>query len=185
MSRAHVVRKQNHRHCHHIKLSLMFERKEGAKGTKNKVWSRTRPVHDAVSSRRVFLLTRSSKRNSSKESITSVQSSTMPALEADEQMKEERLKAALWYAMGQTIDSVALAQNLNATPHFIGGLSEFVWAQIENVAQDLEAFAKHSDRTTINTKDVLLLGRRNEGLAEVLQHQATVISGRNATTNSR
>ena len=107
----------------------------------------------------------------------------MPGLEADEQNKEEKLKAALWYAMGQTIDSVALAQNLNATPHFIGGLSEFVWSQIENVAQDLEAFAKHSNRTTINTKDVLLLGRRNDGLTEILRNQSAVVSKNGAPTN--
>ena len=48
----------------------------------------------------------------------------MAGLEADDQNKEERLKAALWYAMGKTIDSVAVAQDINATPHFIGGLSE-------------------------------------------------------------
>ena len=108
----------------------------------------------------------------------------MAGLETDEATKEERLKAALWYAMGQTVDSIALAQNLNATPHFIGGLSEFVWAQIENVTQDLEAFAKHSNRSTINTKDVLLLGRRNEALAEILRNQATAVS-KEAATNGR
>ena len=108
---------------------------------------------------------------------------TMSGLQGDDdQSKEEKLKAALWYAMGQTIDSIALAQNLNATPHFIGGLSELVWGQIENVAQDLEAFSKHSNRSTINTKDVLLLSRRNEALADILRNQAAEASKEAATT---
>jgi hypothetical protein len=102
--------------------------------------------------------------------------STMAGPEADDQTKEERLKAALWYAMGKTIDAVAVAQDINSTPHFIGGLSEMVWGQIQTVAQDLEAFAKHNGRNTINTKDVLLLSRRNEALAELLGHQEKTLS---------
>lgn len=96
----------------------------------------------------------------------------------DEQAKEEKLKAALWYAMGQTVDSVAVAQDINATPQCIGGLSEMVWNQVQTVAQDLEAFAKHGGRNTINSKDVLLLGRRNEGLAEVLKHHAKTVTSK-------
>lgn len=88
------------------------------------------------------------------------------------------MKAALWYAMGQTIDSVAVERDINATPHFIGGLSEMVWNQVQTVAQDLEAFAKHGGRTTINSKDVILLSRRNEGLAEILGHQEKIVSGK-------
>jgi len=102
----------------------------------------------------------------------------MPGLREDDAAKEEKLKAALWYSVGQMVDSVALSQNLNATPHFIGGLSELVWAQIENAAQDLEAFAKHADRQVINSKDVVLFGRRNEGLKDVLQKEAKVASGK-------
>ena len=57
---------------------------------------------------------------------TSLPTVAMAGLEADDQTKEARLKAALWYAMGKTIDAVAVAQDINATPHFIGGLSEMV-----------------------------------------------------------
>ena len=89
--------------------------------------------------------------------------------------KEEKLKAALWYSIGQTVDAVAISQDINATPHFIGGLSELVWAQIENAARDLEAFAKHAGRSTINAQDVVLLGRRNEGLQEALERHAKAV----------
>ena len=99
----------------------------------------------------------------------------MSRAHTDDATKEEKLKAALWYSTGQTVDSVGIAQDLNSTAHFIGGLSEMLWSQIENTARDLEAFAKHSGRSTINSKDVLLLGRRNEGLAELLQSHAKAV----------
>nr|OQO26662.1 hypothetical protein B0A51_04139 [Rachicladosporium sp. CCFEE 5018] len=89
--------------------------------------------------------------------------------------EEERLKAALWYSVGQTIDAHT---DINATAHFIGSLSEMLYAQIENVSQDLETFAKHDGRTTINTEDVLLLARRNEGLEELLKQEAKAIKDR-------
>jgi len=95
--------------------------------------------------------------------------------------KQERLKAALWYSVGQTIDSVSLAKDINATPHYIGALSEMLWGQIENVSHDLEAFAKHAGRSTINTSDVLLLARKNEGLQDVLKQQAKEVKARDKT----
>ncbi|QIW97282.1 hypothetical protein AMS68_002800 [Peltaster fructicola] len=48
----------------------------------------------------------------------------------EEGTKEERLKTALWYHVGNMIDSVAIEQNINTTPQFIGGLSEMLWSQI-------------------------------------------------------
>lgn len=93
----------------------------------------------------------------------------MAGLQADDNTKEEKLKAAVWYSIGQTVDSLS---EKNATPHFIGALSELVYSQIEIVAQDLEAFARHSGRSKISSKDVVLLGRRNEGLSELLEKEA-------------
>lgn len=104
----------------------------------------------------------------------------MTAQQAEPATAEEKLKAALWYSIGKTLDSIAVDQDINASPHFIGGLSEMVWGQIDNVARDLEAFAKHAGRTTITSKDVLLLGRRNEGLDEILQAKAKAVSGRDS-----
>jgi histone H3/H4 len=57
----------------------------------------------------------------------------------------------------------------NATPQFIGALTELVWAQIANTAKDLENFAKHAGRSQISTDDVMLLARRNEGLESLLR----------------
>ncbi|KAF2721017.1 apoptosis-inducing TAF9-like domain 1 family protein [Polychaeton citri CBS 116435] len=93
----------------------------------------------------------------------------MAGVQLEEATKEQRLKAALWYAVGQAVDEVSLVQGIVASPHFIAGLSELLWAQIENAAHDMETFARHASRSTINTSDVLLLARRNEGLVNVLK----------------
>ncbi|KAL2004017.1 hypothetical protein VTN02DRAFT_1080 [Thermoascus thermophilus] len=82
---------------------------------------------------------------------------------------EERLKSALWLSIGKIVDEETIKLGVNATPQFIGALTEMVWAQIETVSQDLEAFAKHAGRSTINVSDVMLLARRNEGLESILR----------------
>ncbi|KAL5359939.1 kinetochore component CENP-S-domain-containing protein [Aspergillus floccosus] len=95
---------------------------------------------------------------------------------------EERLKSALWLSIGKIVDEETIKLGINATPQFIGALTEMVWAQIdlivaraderfllETVSQDLESFAKHAGRSTINVSDVMLLARRNEGLESILR----------------
>lgn len=42
----------------------------------------------------------------------------------------QRLKAALWFAIGKIVDEDTLEIGVNATPQFIGSLTEMVWAQI-------------------------------------------------------
>ncbi|PMD28703.1 hypothetical protein NA56DRAFT_675747 [Hyaloscypha hepaticicola] len=80
----------------------------------------------------------------------------------------ERLKASLWFSIGKIIDEETARLNTTATPQFIGAMTEMVWAQIENVAQDLESFSRHAGRTTVTTDDVLLVTRRNEALQGIM-----------------
>jgi hypothetical protein len=42
----------------------------------------------------------------------------------------QRLKASLWFSVGKIVDEESLRLNTNATPQFIGALTEMVWAQI-------------------------------------------------------
>lgn len=42
----------------------------------------------------------------------------------------QRLKAALWFAVGKMVDEDSIRRNRNATPQFIGALTEMVWTQI-------------------------------------------------------
>ncbi|KAL3475501.1 kinetochore component CENP-S-domain-containing protein [Aspergillus californicus] len=82
---------------------------------------------------------------------------------------EERLKSALWLFIGKIVDEETIKLGVNATPQFIGALTELVWVQIETASQDLESFAKHAGRSTINVSDVMMLARRNEGLESILR----------------
>ncbi|KAI9728043.1 MAG: hypothetical protein M1834_007857 [Cirrosporium novae-zelandiae] len=79
------------------------------------------------------------------------------------------LKSALWLLIGRLVDEESINLNTNATPQFIGALTELVWMQIENVVGDVEMFARHAGRKTVAVEDVMLLARRNEGLEAVLR----------------
>ncbi|KAF2800744.1 hypothetical protein K505DRAFT_345006 [Melanomma pulvis-pyrius CBS 109.77] len=94
--------------------------------------------------------------------------------------QEERFKSALWFAIGKFVDDECVMQNLNATPQFIGALTELVYTQIENTSRDLETFAKHAGRRIINTDDVMLLARRNEGLDALLRETLEAMKAREA-----
>ncbi|CRK34937.1 hypothetical protein BN1708_006572 [Verticillium longisporum] len=75
----------------------------------------------------------------------------------------ERLKAALWFAVGQMVDEESMKKNRNATPQFIGALTEMA------TATDLEGFSRHAGRTTVTADDVVLLARKNPDLHELVR----------------
>ncbi|KAL8980066.1 MAG: hypothetical protein Q9205_004750 [Flavoplaca limonia] len=62
--------------------------------------------------------------------------------DVEDQAVEERLKAALWFSIGKIVDEEALKLGVNASPQFIGALTELLWTQIANVSEDLRAFAR-------------------------------------------
>lgn len=99
----------------------------------------------------------------------------------------KRLKSALWYSIGQLTDTTLLDSggDNNATPQFIGALTELVWAQIASTAKDLESFAKHAGRTQISTEDVMLLSRRNEGLEALLAEHVRDLRAENGAGAQR
>ncbi|KAI6782942.1 uncharacterized protein J7T54_002101 [Emericellopsis cladophorae] len=97
----------------------------------------------------------------------------------------ERLKSALWYAVGQIVDEFCMSRNRNATPQFIGALTELVWTQIENVAIDLESFSNHAGRTTVTTDDVLLLARKNPDLQTIMGEFVETRKAMSASTKGK
>ncbi|KAI5461161.1 kinetochore component CENP-S-domain-containing protein [Mariannaea sp. PMI_226] len=97
----------------------------------------------------------------------------------------ERLKSALWYAIGQIVDEESLNRNRNATPQFIGALTELVWTQMENVATDLESFCNHAGRSTVTTDDVLLLARKNPDLHQIMKQFIDQTKAEKGATKSR
>ncbi|MCJ1437775.1 hypothetical protein MMC27_007162 [Xylographa pallens] len=111
----------------------------------------------------------------------------------DDEALQERLKSALWYSVGKIVDEETLKLGVNATPQFIGALTEMVWAQIGTPVRQpgrvltptltyiaaarvresgfgvLCEVRLHAGRGTVVVDDVMLLSRRNEGLETVLK----------------
>ena len=58
----------------------------------------------------------------------------------------QRLKSALWFSIGKIVDEETLKLGVNATPQFIGALTEMVWAQIGAIQLPLSmAIHAHAD----------------------------------------
>ena len=59
----------------------------------------------------------------------------------------QRLKSALWFSIGKIVDEETLKLGVNATPQFIGALTEMVWAQIGRLQVLVTAKARaHADK---------------------------------------
>ncbi|GAA5922412.1 CENP-S family protein [Sporobolomyces koalae] len=91
----------------------------------------------------------------------------------DEELSRQSLKAAIWY----TVTKISQEEELNlafaASEHFVASLAEVVLQQALSIGKDLESFAKHAGRTTVNVDDVKLLARHNEPLYDQLCTSAT------------
>lgn len=98
---------------------------------------------------------------------------------------EERLKAALWFAIGKMVDNESLELECNAAPQFIAALTEMTWNQIRSVAVDLESFAQHAGRSTITTDDVLLITRRNDELYDIMKSYIDGLQAKKARAKAK
>jgi centromere protein S len=67
-------------------------------------------------------------------------SSLIPS--AAESNPKQRLKSALWYSIGQYVDDSLLSDSLNATPQFIGALTELVYTQIGTSSSRITTFGR-------------------------------------------
>ncbi|GAA5980585.1 hypothetical protein JCM10908_001697 [Rhodotorula pacifica] len=80
----------------------------------------------------------------------------------------QSLKAAVWYTVTKIAQEEELSLPFAASEHFVAALAEVVFQQALSLGKDLESFAKHAGRLTINADDVKLAARRNEPMYESL-----------------
>ena len=59
----------------------------------------------------------------------------------------QRLKSALWLSIGKIVDEETIKLGINATPQFIGALTEMVWSQIGMYKS--RDFPYYSDRARV------------------------------------
>ncbi|VCW99881.1 unnamed protein product, partial [Gulo gulo] len=88
--------------------------------------------------------------------------------ENEPQRPEERLKAAVHYTVGCLCEEVASDREMPFSKQTIAAISELTFRQCETFAKDLEMFARHAKRSTINTEDVKLLARRSNSLLKYI-----------------
>ncbi|XP_077007481.1 centromere protein S isoform X2 [Tamandua tetradactyla] len=79
-----------------------------------------------------------------------------------------RLKAAVHYTVGCLCEEVASDKEMQFSKQTIAAISEVTFRQCELFAKDLEMFARHAKRSTINTEDVKLLARRSNSLLKFI-----------------
>ncbi|GAA6032802.1 hypothetical protein JCM8097_000798 [Rhodosporidiobolus ruineniae] len=93
--------------------------------------------------------------------------------EADEALSRQGLKSAIWYTVTKIAQEEEISLPFAASEHFVASLAEVVFQQAQSLGKDLERFAKHAGRMTINVDDVKLAARRNEPLYDQLCTAAT------------
>ncbi|XP_069097299.1 centromere protein S-like isoform X1 [Pleurodeles waltl] len=101
-------------------------------------------------------------------------------MEGEEQHSyTQRLKAAFHYTVGSLCQEMAEEKQVHFSKQTIAALSEVTFRQCETFARDLEMFARHAKRSTINAEDVKLLARRSTALFVFITQKSEALASRN------
>ncbi|GIX85521.1 centromere protein S [Caerostris darwini] len=98
---------------------------------------------------------------------------------------EEKLKTSLHYAVGKICNESEEAFKVKFSKEFIDMLADLAYRQAGIFAEDLELFAKHAKRTTVNIDDVKLLVRRSKSLHEHISKMAAELSANSVKVKSK
>ncbi|CCE88752.1 Piso0_001531 [Millerozyma farinosa CBS 7064] len=84
---------------------------------------------------------------------------------------ESQLKSAVYLSVSRIVEEEisSLDGNVSATPTFVAALVDLVYNQLINLGEDLESFARHAGRTTIDPSDMYMVTRKNSSLMEALK----------------
>ncbi|NXC45196.1 CENPS protein, partial [Penelope pileata] len=91
----------------------------------------------------------------------------------------QRLRAAVHYTAGCLCREVAEDKGVQFSKQSIAAIAEITFRQCENFARDLEMFARHAKRSTINSEDVKLLARRSNSLLKYITQKSEEIASSN------
>ncbi|NXC03743.1 CENPS protein, partial [Orthonyx spaldingii] len=91
----------------------------------------------------------------------------------------QRLKAAVHYTVGCLCQEVEEDKGVQFSKQSIAAISEITFRQCEIFAKDLEMFARHAKRTTVNTEDVKLLARRSSSLLKYITQKSEELASSN------
>ncbi|XP_061424090.1 centromere protein S isoform X1 [Lethenteron reissneri] len=102
----------------------------------------------------------------------------MAAEEDDESRMEleQRLRAAVHYTVERVLEEEGEKAGLSFNRQVVAAIAETTFHQCSLFALDLEAFAKHGKRTTVNCDDVKLLARRSKPLNRFVAEGSSALS---------
>ncbi|XP_067826477.1 centromere protein S [Heptranchias perlo] len=105
---------------------------------------------------------------------------TAMAAEEEQSAYTQRLRAAVHYTVGCLCQETGEDKQIEFSKQTIAAIAETTFRQCENFAKDLELFAKHGKRTTVNTDDVKLLARRSKALLNFITEKCNDLASSNA-----
>ncbi|KAG5836260.1 hypothetical protein ANANG_G00252710 [Anguilla anguilla] len=91
---------------------------------------------------------------------------------SDEFSHSQRLKAAIHFTVARFCEEVGQDCQKKYSKLAIAAISETTFKQCDIFARDLEAFARHAKRTTVNVEDVKLAARRSTSLANYISEKS-------------
>lgn len=96
-----------------------------------------------------------------------------------------KLKASYHYSIGRTSELVSTKYKLSISKEFIYALTELAVHQLQLMAGDVEKFCKHAKRSTINSEDIKLYGRRNKDILALINQHIENIQETRATNKKQ
>ncbi|XP_023143198.1 centromere protein S isoform X2 [Amphiprion ocellaris] len=84
----------------------------------------------------------------------------------------QRLKAAVHYTVGRLCQKIGEDHRREFSRQVIAAIAETTFRQCDVFAKDLEAFARHAKRSTVNAEDVKLVARRSTALSIYIQNKS-------------
>ncbi|XP_063766296.1 centromere protein S [Eleginops maclovinus] len=90
----------------------------------------------------------------------------------DKDETQQRLKAAIHYTVGRLCQKIGEDYQRGFSRQAVAAIAETAFRQCDVFAKDLEAFARHAKRSTVNSDDVKLIARRSTALSTHIQNKS-------------
>lgn len=92
-----------------------------------------------------------------------------------------QIKSAVHLSVARMVEEHVKELGIAASPSFVAALVELVFNQLVFLGEDLELFAQHAGRSTVNTSDMWMATRKNEALTRALKEYELSLKGKGAS----
>lgn len=104
--------------------------------------------------------------------------------EGDGTEPEKGLKELNHFIVGSMSEEFCAEKNVKMTKEFVYCVSELAFSMLQSVSRDLECFAQHAKRSTVQKEDLLLSVRKNASLQKILNNEISKLK-KTPATNKR